>query len=164
MRRIGWIGVVTGTVVALVAGWLIFFAMPDFYTMIAYEEKAGGITVSSTDRQTTAHTLEMIVVAASCSLALFLGELVAGRMARASSGLNGMVITILGALILSLWYSWEVFPVIVSALADSVSRDEDLGNVSFWVMMFSIYLPFALLVSFAGGRVGGLLRNRSIAW
>jgi hypothetical protein len=158
LRRIGWIGVVTGTVVALVAGWLIFFAMPDFYTMIAYEEKAGGITVSSTDRQTTAHTLEMIVVAASCSLALFLG-----RMARASSGLNGMVITILGALILSLWYSWEVFPVIVSALADSVSRDEDLGNVSFWVMMFSIYLPFALLVSFAGGRVGGLLRTRSIA-
>ncbi len=67
-------GVVLGTVAALVMGRFLVWASPDFYSMIAYEDGPGRTTVLS---ETAADAVSMLAWVVSCTLAYFLGGLVA---------------------------------------------------------------------------------------
>lgn len=161
MRRISWIAVIVGTVVALVAGRLTLVAMPDFYAMIAYQEGRGGTVVLSTERQMRADFVQVLVLAISWSLAYFLGGLVAGRMASSSGGLNGMLTALLGALVGVAWFMWDVLPLVVSASLEPLSRSEDLGNMLVLTMVFAVLLPITVLAAYIGGKLGGSLRGRA---
>jgi hypothetical protein len=163
LRHISWRGVIAGTVVALLAGRLILVTMPDFYGMIAYEDSPGDMVVLSVERQMTAAYVQMLVSAISWSLAYFLGGMVAGRMARSSGGLNGVLTAVLGALVGVAQFAWGVLPLVVDASIDSLSRSENLGTFSFVVMVFAVFLPISVLVAYIGGRLGGRLRARASA-
>jgi len=117
----------------------------------------------SSDSQTLALAVEILGVAVSWALPLFLGGIVAGRLAGSYAGLNGTLTAVLGALVGAVWFLWGGLPLVLDASISPLLRSENLGLLPFWVMVFSISLPFAPLISYLGGRVGGLLRNRSIA-
>jgi hypothetical protein len=163
LGRLRWTGVIAGTMVALLAGRLILVAMPDFYGMIAYEERPGDTVAFSTQSQTTAIGVQMLISAISWLLAYFLGGLVAGRMARSSDGLNGMLTAVLGALVGAAWYAWGVLPLVVGASIGPQVRSENLGLLSFWTMVFAVFFPISALVAYSGGKVGGRLRSRASA-
>ena len=87
-RRVRWVCVIAGSVVALLAGWLLLLAMPDFYAMIAFEERPRGVVPVTSESQELATIVWIVASAVSWYVGYFLGGILAGRMARSSSGLN----------------------------------------------------------------------------
>lgn len=80
-----WIGVVLGTVTALLAGRLLSLAVGGFYRIIAFDEGERGTFVLSSDSQTLA--VEVLGVAVAWALPLFIGGIVAGKLAGSYAGL-----------------------------------------------------------------------------
>ena len=117
----------------------------------------------SSDSRALALSVEILGVTVAWALPLFLGGIVAASLAGSYSGLNGALTAALGALVGAVWFLWGILSMVLDASISPSIQSENLGLMSFWVMLFSISLPFALLMSYLGGRVGGLLRNRSIA-
>jgi hypothetical protein len=163
VRRIGWVSVVLGTVVAFLVGRLLSLAVQWFYRIIAFDGGERGTFVLSSDSQTVALVVEILGVVVALALPLFLGGIVAGRLAGPHAGLNGALTAALGALGCAVWFLWSVLQLVLNTSIDPSLRSENLGLMSFWAIAFSISLPLALLVSYLGGRVGELLRNRNSA-
>ena len=84
MKRIG---VVLGTVTALLAGRLLSLAVGGFYRIIAFDEGERGTFVLSSDSQTLALAVEVLGVAVAWALPLFIGGIVAGKLAGSYAGL-----------------------------------------------------------------------------
>ena len=131
-----------------------------FYLSIAFDKGMRGTFVLSSDSQTLALAVDILGVAVAWALPLFLGGIVGGRLAGSYAGLTGVLTAALGALVWAVWFLWGVLSLVLDASISPSIRSENLGLMSFWVILFSISLPFALLVSFLGGRVGGLMRSR----
>ncbi len=156
MRRIGWMGVILGTVAALVTGRFIIWALPDFYGMIAYENGPGETTVLSGERQTVADAVSELTMVISWTLAYFLGGLVAGRLARYSASLNGALTAVCGGL-----FGVVSFFVVVGP-ANAVGSPENQALMVLHAIAFaSVFFPTSVLASYLGGRAGGGLRART---
>ena len=150
LGRIGWVGVVLGTVAALVMGRFLIWASPDFYSMIAYEYGLGGATVLSAERQTAADAVSLLTWVACWALAYFLGGLVAGRLARSSAGLNGALTALCGG----------VFGIVSFFVAvggpTGVGDPENQGLAVIHAVVFAfVFFPVAVVASYFGGKVGG---------
>lgn len=161
MRRIRWGAVVAGTLVAVLAWWLIWSAAPSFQVMVAVERR-GGVTVSTTERQTLATALFLTTGALSALFAHFLGGVMAGRVAFASPGLNGALTAVLSPIFGTVALLATTSPTLLSDPRvewSAVFGSENMGLVSYWVMAFAVIFPFNLLLGYLGGRPGG--RNRA---
>ncbi len=162
LRRVRWVGVIVGSVAALLAGWLILLALPDFYAMIAYEERPGGVTSLTSESQELATTVWIVTSATSWCVGYFLGGVVAGRMARSSPGLNGAVVAVCVPALGTITSVAMILPALLSVSPEwsVVFGSENLGLLSFWVMMFGVFFPISVVVAYVGGRVGGRIRAR----
>jgi hypothetical protein len=158
-----WKGVVLGTVVALLIGRLLPLVTPDFYAMIAYEESARGTTVMTTESQTTALGVWLLVLVGSWCLAYLIGGIVAGLIADSAAGLNGIMTVILGVVVGAVWVSWGVLGLVVGGSFEGPSGAENLGLFYVWSVVFLVSLPVILLSGFFGGRLGGAARRRANA-
>lgn len=156
MRRIGWVGVVLGTVTALVMGRFLFWALPDFYSMIAYEDGPGKTTVLSGERQTAADAVSTLIRVVSWTFAYFFGGLVAGRLSRFSAGLNGVLTAVCGGI-----FGIVSFFVVIGP-ANAVVDPENQALTTLHALMFAfVFLPVTVVASYFGGKVGGGQRTRS---
>ena len=157
-RRIRWTGVIVGSVVALLAGWLILLAMPDFYAMIAWEEHPGGVGSTTAERQELATAVWIVASAASLCVGYFLGEVVAGGMARSSSGFNGALIAVLVPALGAIALVATMLPTLLAVGWPVAFSSENLGLLSFWATVFGVFFPISVVVAYVGGRAGGRLR------
>ncbi len=164
LRRVRWVGVIVGSVAALLAGWLILLALPDFYAMIAFEERPGGVTSWTSESQELATTVWIVTSATSLCVGYFLGGVVAGRTARSSPGLNGALVAVLVPALGIITLVALMLPTLLSVMWPPVFIEgEELAKLTFWVMVFGVFFPISVAVAFVGGRAGGRLRARGSA-
>ncbi len=147
-----------GSVVALLAGWLILLAMPDFYEMIAWEEHPGGVASSTSERQELATIVWIVASATSLCVGYFLGGILAGRMAHCSSGLNGALIAVFVPAVGTITLVAMTLPTLLAVGWPVAFSSENLGLLYFWAMVFGVLFPISVVVAYIGGRAGGGLR------
>ncbi len=163
MRRIRWTGVIVGSVVALLVGWLMLLAMPDFYTMIAWEEHPGGVGSSTTERENLATIVGGVTWAISWYGGYFVGGVVAGGMARSSAGLNGALVAVLVPVLGIITLVALMVPTLLSIGWPFVFEAEDLGKLFYWVVVLGVLFPISVVAAYVGGRAGPRLLARASA-
>lgn len=147
-------GVISGTVVALVLGRFLFWVLPD-YGIFTYETGSREATVLSGIGQTMADLVSVFTWAICWALAYFLGGAVAGMLARTSVGINGALTAVCGG-----FFGIGSFLVAVGPV-NAVMDSENLALTIIHAMVFSlIFLPITILTSYLGGKVGGHLCAR----
>ena len=162
-RRIRWTGVIAGSVVALLAGWLTLLAIPAFTTMIAWEEHPGGVGSTTAERQELALAVWIVASAASLCAGYFVGGVVAGGMARASAGLNGALVAVLVPVLGTITLVAMMVPTLLSIGWPFVFEADDLGKLFYGVVVLGVFFPISVVAAYVGGRAGPRLRARASA-
>jgi hypothetical protein len=160
MRHVRWRGVILGTVVALLVGLFLPQVTPDFYAMIAYEQSVRGTSVMTTESQTAALEVWLLVLVATWSLAYLIGGAAAGAVSGSYPGFNGVMTVLLGVVAGAAWVSWTVLELYLGGTFEGKAGDESLGLFYVWAIVFLISLPVIVLAGFLGGRLGGTVRRR----
>lgn len=151
MGRISWLGVVAGTVAALLTGQLLQWVVPNFHGLIPYEQGPGGGNVVSVERQMTADALWALTSGSAWTFAYFLGGLVSGTMARLAPGINGALVAVCGTF-------FGAINAVLAVGPAALANPENGAQVLAGIVAFGVLLPITVLVSYLGGRVAGRLR------
>ena len=164
MRRIRWAGVIVGAAAtALISFLLALFVSSVIVARLyrAFIAEGAGMTARE---DALFNILSGVSHLVAVLLAFFLGGLVAGGVAAAFPGLNGAV----GAAVVALGsFAWFVAPLVpwiwepISNPGEVYTRFENLGNLLRVSLAHCAVLPFVVLAGYAGGKLGGRLRNRS---
>lgn len=95
-------------------------------------------------------------------LAFFTGGAAIGRMVSSAPGSNSVVGALAAIAVGCVGMLATFIPVILltsSGSLDELTRSENLGLLSVWVLAFCVVAPLGVLASYLGGRLAGRRRN-----
>lgn len=125
---------------------------------ITSTETDGGTTSTTVTDERVRGFLLLVSVILSVSSALFAGGFVAGRLASARAGLNGIVT---GASLVAVPLVWLIGSLAFVLLEptwspnDVYGRSENLRMLTAALVVYSAVSPVFVVASFLGGRTGG---------
>lgn len=158
--RIRWARIVVGVAATmlfeyLLARYLVFSMIFPYLNGIF--EGSGGLAKTGTNAAIY-DALSLLSLLSAFPLALFLGGLVVGLVARSSPGLNGAAS---GAVVVAVELAWASANTLALLLNQASGTPlDDAEKFLIVTVGLCVVSPIAVLMGFLGGRLGGRLRSR----
>ncbi len=169
LRNVGFVGVAVGVAVTTLLVLLLETIVLPPINLYLYDlsavERAGGAVSFTGGAWNTYMVLSTSLMLGALPVSFLLGGVSAGMVARSRPGISGLasavVVVALGfALLLATALPWLMEP--ISNPGDVYTRSENLQMLFLWGTAFCAVSPFALLVGYLGGRVGGRRGERAL--
>lgn len=156
--RLELVGVLVGVAATALAFWLLFFVGSSVIFPNPYPEGAMPV-----DRARYVQVvLDALLLLVPLLLTFFLGGLAAGMMVSAFPGQHGGLVTALTSFGGFAWFVRPLLPLLWEPggqHGEVYVLNEGLGTLIVLSATFCGLLPFVVIAGYAGGRVGGRLRN-----
>ncbi len=168
MSRIRWVRVGVGAVATMLLTYLltrfVVYSVIFPYLHRTYIAEGPGVNAREDALFNTFSTGSLLI---ALLLAFFIGGLLVGGLVAASPGLNGAVSAATAAVGCFAWYAGPLVPGIwepISHPGEVYTRAENISNLLVLSVLFCAVSPFAVLMSYLGGRLGSrFLRSTSVA-
>ncbi len=156
--RIRWVKVGVGVVATMLLAYLltrfVVYSVIFPYLYRTYIAEGPGVNAREDALFNTFTTSSLLI---ALLLAFFIGGLLVGGLVAAFPGLNGAVSAATAAVGCFAWYAGPLVPWIwepISHPGEVYTRAENISNLLGLSVLFCAVFPFAVLMSYLGGRLG----------